>query len=112
MRTSKNNRKNAILAVLVAVAIGAFCLSTVGAPPQPPLGSARLVSMTQMPDVGDSCYRPVAADTRETSLFDAFEPTEVQAADTLDITRPPLRTIKDTYPIYSSIAVDSVRNEV
>ncbi|HEY2845888.1 MAG TPA: hypothetical protein VGJ09_19665, partial [Bryobacteraceae bacterium] len=42
----------------------------------------------------------------------AFDPTSVHADDTLDVTRPPVRTIKDSYPIYSSIAVDSVRNEV
>jgi len=111
MRADKNNRKNAILAGLVTVAIGVFCLSTVGNKPQPPIGSARLVSMTQMPDIGDSCYLPVSAEKPETSLFDSFEQS-AYAADTLDVTRPPVRTIKDTYPIYSSIAVDSVRNEV
>jgi len=57
------------------------------------------------------CYRPVSADKQETNLFDSFEQT-AHAADTLDVTRPPVRTIKDTYPIYSSIAVDPVRNEI
>src|SRR5439155_20757205 len=32
--------------------------------------------------------------------------------ETVDVTRPPVRTIRDTYPIYSSIAVDPVRDEV
>src|SRR5579871_3079271 len=85
MRADKNNRKNAILAGLVTVAIGVFCLSTVGNKPQPPIGSARLVSMTQMPDIGDSCYLPVSAEKPETSLFDSFEQS-AYAADTLDVT--------------------------
>ena len=31
---------------------------------------------------------------------------------TTELTRPPVRTILDTYPIYSSIAVDTQFNEV
>jgi DNA-binding beta-propeller fold protein YncE len=46
------------------------------------------------------------------NLFAEFEPATVHASDTLDVTRPPVRTIKDTYPIYSSIAVDAVRDEI
>jgi len=75
-------------------------------------GSARLISIEQLPDTGEACYRPVGGEAREESLFAAFEETPVYAADTLDLTRPAARTIKDTYPIYSSIAVDPVRDEV
>jgi hypothetical protein len=109
MRIGRN--RNTILMV-VAVVIGMFSLSRVATAPEPPLGSARLVSMEQLPDFGDSCYRPVSARSQETDLFAAFELISVQAADTLDVTRPPVRTIKDTYPIYSSVAVDPLRNEV
>lgn len=73
-------------------------------------GSARLISMEQMFEVGDACRLP-AARSESRSLFDEFEPA-AYAADTLDLTRPPVRTIKDTYPIYSSVAVDPVRDEV
>jgi DNA-binding beta-propeller fold protein YncE len=51
------------------------------------------------------------------NLFAAFEETAAHAAgegsgDTAEVTRPPVRTIRDTYPIYSSIAVDPQFNEV
>jgi hypothetical protein len=49
------------------------------------------------------------------NLFDAFD-NPVQAAqgngNGNEISRPPVRTIRDTYPIYSSIAVDTQFNEV
>jgi len=94
----------------VVAAIGVFGLSR-ATTPQPPQGSARLISVEQLPDMGDACYRP-ASTQPEKSLFAAFEEKPVYAADTLDLTRPAARTIKDTYPIYSSIAVDPVRDEV
>jgi len=98
----------------VALAAGVVCLSTADRfmTPEPGMGSAKLVSMQQFPEVGDSCYLPTTGDTKEASLFASFEPTAVQADETVDVTRQPVRTIKDTYPIYSSIAVDTVRNEV
>ena len=104
-----NNRRNTILAGVVTVRDRHFYLSTVGTRPE--TLTARLVSTTAMSEVGDLCYRPVSADKQETNLFDSFELT-AHAEDTLDVTRPPVRTIKDTYPIYSSIAVDPVRNEI
>ena len=49
----------------------------------------------------------------EKNLFSAFTETSVHAeGDTAEITRPPVRTIKDSYPIYSSVAVDPERDEV
>ena len=84
------------------------------------LGSARLVSIEEIPEIGDACYRPAIADSRlspspEESLFSAFEPISVHAQDsggTLDVTRPPVRQIVDTAPIYSSVGVDTQRDEV
>jgi len=73
----------------------------------PSAGSARLVSIEEMP--ADACSRLPAAP--ETNLFADFEQV-AYAEDTADITRAPVRTIRDTYPIYSSVAVDPVRNEV
>jgi hypothetical protein len=78
----------------------------------PPRGSARLISIEQWPDIGDACARPISSEGRGESLFRSFEEAPVYAADTLDLTRPAARTIKDTYPIYSSIAVDPARDEV
>jgi len=73
------------------------------------MGSAHLVSIEPM-SAFDSCARVPAGDV-DSNLFEVFEPV-AYAADTADITRPPVRTIRDTYPIYSSVAVDTVRNEV
>ena len=92
-----------------AIAICASLLSTGDRAlrPEPSQGSARLLSIEE---TNDSCRRPSAA-VEPVNLFDEFEPP-VYAADTLDVTRPPVRTIKDSYPIYSSIAIDAVRDEV
>jgi hypothetical protein len=100
-----------MLAGAFVFAMGMFALSRMTAS-DPARGSARLISIEQLPDMGDACARPVRSDAREESLFAAFEETPVYAADTLDLTRPAARTIKDTYPIYSSIAVDPARDEV
>ena len=69
----------------------------------------RLVSMEALPSM-DSCQRMPDAPP-QSNLFAEFEQT-AYAEDTAEITRGPVRTIKDTYPIYSSVAVDPVRNEV
>ena len=100
-----------LLATAVVVAIGLFGWSRATAP-QPPRGSARLISVEQIPDIGEACYRPESGEAGDNSLFAAFQETPVYAAETLDLTRPPARTIKDSFPIYSSIAVDPVRDEV
>jgi hypothetical protein len=83
------------------------------------LGSPRLVSIQEMPGIGDSCYRPSAdsalSSPPEQSLFTAFEMTPVHAQDsgaTQDLARAPVRNIWDTAPTFSSVGVDAVRNEV
>ena len=108
--TSKLYNARWIFAGAVLTAVSIFGLSRVTAP-QPPRGSARLVSIEQLPDIGDACYRP-AGDAGDKNLFTAFEETPVYAAETLDLTRPAARTIRDTFPIYSSIVVDPVHDEV
>ncbi len=83
-------------------------------------GSPRLVSILDVPELGDMCPPDSAIrNTNDTvsssndNLFSAFQETAYAAsADTTDITRPPVRTIRDTYPIYTSIAVDTQFNEV
>lgn len=109
MRIGKSSK--AILAA-TAIAIGVFGFSTADRilAHRANQGSARLVKMEVLPDTDDSCARP-DPDSHE-SLFAEFEPMTAHASDTVDVTRPPVRTIKDSYPIYSSIAVDPIRDEI
>jgi 6-phosphogluconolactonase (cycloisomerase 2 family) len=110
-------RNRLILAGAATVALSLFAVSAVQ---RLRLGSARLVSIQEIPEIGDSCYRPSSAESGRNSspdqnLFAAFQATPVYAQDnggTVDVTRPPVRDIRDTAPIFSSVGVDSVRNEV
>ncbi|MGA2715789.1 MAG: hypothetical protein ABSG41_22030 [Bryobacteraceae bacterium] len=110
MRIGK--KRSRLMFAVAGVAIGVFCFSTAHriVAHRTSQGSARLVKVEALPDVVDSCTMPEANSNE--NLFAEFEPATVHASDTVDVTRPPLRTIKDTYPIYSSIAVDPVRDEI
>jgi len=89
-----------------------------------PTGSARLVSIEELPDVGDMClWEPESANSNgiaslpENNLFAALGERPVYAASqstgqTVEVTRPPVRYIRDLDPIYSYVAVDTRRNEV
>jgi hypothetical protein len=115
--------QRAILAAVVAIATLTISSSTTRAPDLTGI-SGRLVSIQALQtDFGDLCnWEPADAPERiaespVTNLFAAFEETPAFAAsqstaDTADVTRAPVRTIRDTYPIYSSIAVDTQFNEV
>jgi hypothetical protein len=82
-------------------------------------GSARLVSIEEVPDSAE-CIRPVSAEAPASissthNLFADFGEPAVQAQDagpTINFDRPPVRVLRDTAPIYSSVAVDDKRNEV
>jgi DNA-binding beta-propeller fold protein YncE len=122
MLTRTNKRRAGILVSIVAIATCTFWLSGIERlkSESSPRSAPRLVSVEELPDYGDICM-PEPADQRpsmiaalqEKNLFAAFHETSVHAeGDTADITRPPVRTIKDTYPIYSSVAVDPLRDEV
>jgi DNA-binding beta-propeller fold protein YncE len=82
------------------------------------LGSPRLVSVQEVPEAGESCYLPSedpGLQSSKQNLFAAFDPTAVHAQDSVggqDLTRPPVRHIWDTAPTFSSVGVDTVRNEV
>jgi hypothetical protein len=86
------------------------------------LGSSRLVAVQDLPDYGgDVCSMEAAPPTEpgsaDENLFEALADPSAFAAqgtssDTTKVERPPVRTIRDTYPIYSSIAVDPQFNEV
>src|SRR3989475_12320887 len=89
-------------------------------------GSPQLVSIRELPNMGEGCtWEPVdvsstmmVADAEEHyGLFAGWRDRPVYAAaqesgQTGDVTRPPVRMIRDTDPIYSSVAVDPVRDEV
>ena len=88
-----------------------------------PTGYPQLISLQELPDSGDKCLLDSAPEAtaiaggQERSLFSAFEEIPAYAATpeaggTTDVTRPPLRTVSDTDPIYSSVAVDPERNEI
>jgi hypothetical protein len=82
------------------------------------LDSPRLLSIQEIPDTGASCYRPSEDSPNllpEQNLFDAIDTSSVHAQDKqgpIDLIRPPVRGIRDTAPIFSSVSVDAVRNEV
>jgi len=107
--------RSAIFAAALLIAT-TLCLSTV----KRPVGSPRLVSVEELADYNEICppepashNRSMIAALEENNLFAALTETSVRAeGDTADVTRPPVRTIKDTYPIYSSVAVDPLRDEV
>lgn len=83
-------------------------------------GSARLISVEEVPDDPEACIRPASENGQGTfsatqNLFSEFGETAVDAQDgggTVDVDRPPVRILRDTAPIYSSVAVDDKSNEV
>src|SRR2546426_2027014 len=122
MRVGKIKNKRMIIAGAMAIAMGVVSLS--GVKPVENPGSPRLVSIQQLNDFGEMCtWESMAAHSHlnsapeETNLFAAFQETSAHAAsqnggDTGDVTRPPIRTLRDTYPIYSSVAVNPDFGEV
>src|SRR5947207_5406179 len=112
-------RKRSRSVIFTAVVAAAIVLVWSYSIKRPVAGFPQLVSIQELPEMGDMCYwEPIKLDrapqvtSGETNLFAAFEETAAFAAgqsadETLDITRPPVRTIRDTYPIYSSVAVDT-----
>jgi hypothetical protein len=116
----KNDRR-AMIAAAVAIATFTIWSSTTRAPDQSNY-SGKLVSVQDLQtDFGDMCYAERVDPFEQsdgspaTNLFDAFDAgasAAQNAGGATDIARPPVRTIRDTYPIYSSIAVDTQFNEI
>src|SRR5207245_132069 len=102
------------IGALSALAVGATLALSYAAlnAPDEPAGAARLVAIQELPEIGDQCVwnpadqvadRFIARDDRSFAAFDNSAYAASPAADeTKDLTRPPVRTIRDTYPIYSS----------
>ena len=104
-------------AAVVVIILSLICLSGGERIENP--GSPRLVAIQQLNDFGEMCTweSMTAAGPQESNLFGAFEETAVHASsqnggDTGDVTRPPVRTLRDTYPVYSSVAVNPEFGEV
>src|ERR1700679_92282 len=101
--------------ILWGAGVTALCLAGFYSIMQTWFGSPRLLSVQ---DVGESCYRPSRDEAlrqpEEENLFASFHEPTVRAddADTLSLDRPPVRNIWDTDPVFSSVSVDTVRNEV
>jgi 6-phosphogluconolactonase (cycloisomerase 2 family) len=104
----------------VGIAVFAFASSAVDRLWHRFAGSPRLVSVEELPDDAQ-CYRPVSVEARGPSfssthnLFSDFGETPVaaqEAGTSVNLDRPPVRVLRDTAPIYSSVAVDDKRNEV
>ena len=77
-------------------------------------GGPKLLSIQS---VDESCYNESDDDALphpDQNLFASFQQQSVRAddTDTISVDRPPVRNIWDTAPVFSSVSVDNVRNEV
>jgi len=121
MAARRNANANGVvfLAVALALTLG-FAASSRG--PANRDGGAKLVSIEQLPEIGDMClWEPVSPSPRHDdstesgNLFTALADETVYAQnvdETTDVARPPVRNILDTDPIYSAVTVDTRLNEV
>lgn len=115
---SETRRK--ILVGAVGLAVFAAGSSAIDRLWQNFIGSARLLKVEEVED-NPQCYRPIRLEAGELpfgsteNLFSGFGETAVEAQDagpSINFDRPPVRILRDTAPIYSSVAVDDKRNEV
>lgn len=128
MRAGRSKVRATIL-VGIAVITGIFYFSAVdqlevATLARSTFSSAQLVSIEELPDLAQLCLpesgnadaSPIAG-LEENRLFAAFRERPVYAGSqedrqTVETTRPAVRNILDTDPIYSSVAVDVRNNEV
>lgn len=133
MRVRRNKSRRAMIAAVGVIATAVFWFSTVERLQLPATfetavgkatTSARLVSVEELPDIGEMClWEPVSGNSNhvagsgENNLFAAFQERSVYAASqdfaqTTNATRPPVRNILDTDPIYTAVTVDTRLDEV
>src|SRR5688500_1826752 len=99
-------------------AVGVVVLFASGETPRfgAPSGQARLVSIQQLASDSEACTWETASPADSlpgrppSTLLDVLDHTSVAAAvqegsPTSRLTAPPIRRIRDNYPIYSSVAV-------
>src|SRR5262245_24137235 len=125
MRSERNKFRRTMLGPAVfAITVGILVLFSPQGMKQPraseSLGVPQLVSIEPVADLGEMCLGElidVHAAPPENNLFASLEQTSVHAAwqqngQTADVTRPPVRNILDTDPIYTSVGVDTRNDEV
>ncbi|HYR85056.1 MAG TPA: beta-propeller fold lactonase family protein [Terriglobia bacterium] len=124
MREGRDKVRPAILAGVFVIAIGIFYSYRPPAAPEPATGAAQLVSIQELPELSEMCvWEPGGANSNgngashENNVFAAFQETSAYAASqeagqTGEVTRPPLRNIRDTDPIYTAVTVDTRLDEV
>ena len=106
-----------ILAATVAVVVGIFSFSSIQTPElRRSTGGPQLVSVQELPN-SDFCQPGYEALPEASRAFDVFGRSSVYAGSQASgqtgvINRPPMRTIRDMDPIYSSVAVDLNFDEV
>src|SRR5437870_1782560 len=105
MRVGRNSRRRAILAGVVVIATGIFCWTVQRlqweTTSEPSTGSARLVSMEQLPasefcasGEATSAIATLSQEFEDNKLFTMLGGTSVHAEDTVEVTRPPVRMIR------------------
>ncbi|MBI2815410.1 MAG: beta-propeller fold lactonase family protein [Acidobacteria bacterium] len=83
-----------------------------------PTGEAQLVSIEPLPEMeGESCqWQPASSQQRLIAAVQeeraAARSTAADIKGSTSIDRPPVRMIRDPYPTYSAVVVDSVHNEI
>ena len=118
MHKQKNKGRRAILPAAVGLAMAVFFLSIVERPDlRQRTGYPQLVSIQDLAVDAEWCPPATRELPEDTNLFAAFGGTSVYAGSqesgqTGEITRPPIRTIRDKDPIYSAVAVDTRFDEV
>ncbi len=106
MHKQKNKGRRAILPVAVGLAMAVFFLSIVERPDlRQRTGYPQLVSIQDLAVDAEWCPPATRELPEDTNLFAAFGGTSVYAGSqesgqTGEITRPPIRTIRDKDPIY------------
>jgi hypothetical protein len=134
MRIKGTGRGSAIFAVIALLAVGIFCSSSVNRLAAsesglgPATGSPQLVSVQELPE-GEMCAWPEPSGANliasleqnpNSNLFAALQEEQRTASSggssdtgtTTELSRPAERIIRDTAPIFSSVAVDPQFDEV
>ncbi len=132
MRVRRGKVRTSLLMVIAALGVGVLCSSTVARlqlAAKPGTGAPQLVSIQQLPFDGEMCAWPSTAPADPvlmasleqdptTNLFAAMRQqgrgggAYIPDPSTTEVGRQPTRMIRDEYPTYSYVAVDTKFDEV
>jgi DNA-binding beta-propeller fold protein YncE len=112
-----------VRAALLAISVAIICLSVTKPPGasdsvlRTPSGYPQLLAIQDLPDNAEMCLPETMPAKTESNLFaetggDSVHAAAQDSGTPTDITRPPVRTVFDSTPIYSSLAVDMQFDEV